>query len=91
MVLIIVDGYVLSANVRNIFFIPFFIAFYNIILDTLRDIPTLVRITLFPTILLNKQQYDIWYRNQIHDVFNRGAQSWYEYIKLIIIPKNIVS
>ena len=44
---IIVDGYVLSVNWSNIVFVLSCIVFYNIILATLRDIPTLVRITLF--------------------------------------------
>ena len=81
MVLIIVDGYVLPVNLPNILFVPFFIAFYNIVLATLRDIPTLVRIILFPIIFWKKQQYDIWYHYHIHDVFNRVVQSSYEFIK----------
>ena len=58
MVLIIVDGYVLSVNVPNIVFVPFCIAFYNIILATLRLIPTLVHITLFYHII---EKTTIWY------------------------------
>ena len=58
MLLIIVDGYILSVNVRNMFFFPIFIAFCDIILATLRDIPTLLRITLFYHII---EKITIWY------------------------------
>ena len=53
MVLITVDGYVLSVNLPNIF-VPFCVTLYHIILATYRDIPTLVRISLIYHNIENK-------------------------------------
>ena len=79
MVLIIVNEYVLSVNLLNILFMSFCISFYSIILAPLRDISTLVRITLFPIILLKIKTIGYLLSQPI----TRCVQSWISVVTCI--------